>query len=312
MMRLAMIGMGAVGSVFGMDLYNAYPEEFFAIASGSRYQRLSAEGLMVNDVCYPIRVEQPSEDPAATESADVIFVVVKNYGLESAIEDMQQFVGAKTIIVPLLNGISATPRLRKAFPEARVLFGIAMGIDARRTGNAVDFTTRGVLQFGWEQNREPYAPEVAKVHEILAATPIPLEIPEEMEHAVWKKFMLNVGYNQVTAAVDCFIYEVSEVVNYFRLASAAMQEVVEVAKASGVGLTESDREATEKFMAAFPRTAQTSMHQDIKAGRITEVDYFGGTVEEYGRKLGIATPVNSLLREIVKGKEEQNRLKKAE
>ena len=36
-MRIAMIGMGAVGSVFGMDLYNAYPNDFFAIASGSRY-----------------------------------------------------------------------------------------------------------------------------------------------------------------------------------------------------------------------------------------------------------------------------------
>lgn len=307
-MRLAMIGLGAVGSVFGMDLYNAYPEEFFAIASGSRYQRLTAEGLMVNDMRYPIKVEQPQAD---TVPADIIFVVVKNYGLESAIEDMRAFVGEQTIIVPLLNGISATPALRAAFPQARVLFGIAMGIDARRTGNAVDFTTRGVLQFGWEQNKEPYAPEVIQVRDILAATPIPLEIPEEMEHAVWKKFMLNVGYNQVTAAVDCFIYECTEVDNYFRLTSAAMQEVVEIAKASGVGLTEADREATEKFMAAFPRTAQTSMHQDIKAGRITEVDYFGGTVEEYGRRLGIATPINSVLRQIIRGKEEQNRLKNA-
>lgn len=307
-MRLAMIGMGAVGSVFGMDMYNAYPEEFFAIASGSRYQRLAAEGLVVNDVRYPIKVEQPQAD---TVPVDVIFVVVKNYGLASAIEDMRAFVGEQTIIVPLLNGISATPTLREAFPQARVLFGIAMGIDARRTGNAIDFTTRGVLQFGWEQNKAPYAPEVELVHGILAATPIPLEIPEEMEHAVWKKFMLNVGYNQVTAAVDCFIYECTEVADYFAVTSAAMQEVVEIAKASGVGLTEADREATEKFMAAFPRTAQTSMHQDIKAGRITEVDYFGGTVEEYGKRLGIATPVNSLLRRIVRGKEEQNRLKNA-
>lgn len=307
-MRLAMIGMGAVGSVFGMDLYNAYPEEFFAIASGGRFERLSAEGLMVNGETYPVKVEQPQPD---TVPADIIFVVVKNYGLESAIEDMRAFVGEQTIIVPLLNGISATPTLRAAFPQARVLFGIAMGIDARRTGNAIDFTTRGVLQFGWEQNRQPYAPEVEQVRRVLAVTPIPLEIPEEMEHAVWKKFMLNVGYNQVTAAVDCFIYECTEVENYFRLASAAMQEVVDIARASGVGLTEEDREATERFMAAFPRTAQTSMHQDIKAGRITEVDYFGGTVEEYGRRLGIATPINSVLREIIRGKEEQNRLKNA-
>lgn len=305
-MRIAMIGMGAVGSVFGMDLFNAYPDEFFAIAGGSRAERLRREGLVVNDVKYPIRVEEPT---ATTAPADVILVCVKNYGLDSAIEDMRPFVGDGTIILPLLNGISATVKLTAAYPAARVLYGIAMGIDARRTVNAVDFTTRGVLQFGRAQNAEPYADDVALVQGILAKTPIPLEICPDMERACWKKWMLNVGYNQVTAAVDCFIYECTTVPQYFALTSAAMQEVVEIAKRRGVNLTEDDRVATEQFMAEFPRTAQTSMHQDIQAGRITEVDSFGGTVVEYGRECGVPTPVNDVLRRIISGKEEQHRQK---
>lgn len=305
-MRIAMIGMGAVGSVFGMDLYNAWPEDFFAIAAGSRAERLRREGLQVNGQTYPIRVEEPA---AGVKTAELIFVCVKNYGLDGAIADMRPFVGEGTVIVPLLNGISATPRLREAFPKARVLFGIAMGIDARRTVNAIDFTTRGVLQFGWEQNAEPYAPEVQLVHKALAKTPIPLEIAPDMERAVWKKWMLNVGYNQVTAAVDCFIYECTTVPNYFKLTSAAMQEVVELAKARGVDLTEDDRRETEQFMAEFPKTAQTSMHQDIKAGRITEVESFSGTLLAYAEQAGIAAPVNAVLHEIILGKEEQNRQK---
>lgn len=304
-MRIAMIGMGAVGSVFGMDLFNAYPQEFFAIAAGNRAERLRAEGLQVNGENFPLLVEEPVD---GVQPAEIIFVCVKNYGLQAALADMRPFVAEGTIIVPLLNGISATPTLREAFPQAKVLFGIAMGIDARRTVNAVDFTTRGVLQFGWERNREPYAPEVQLVWDILSKTPIPLEVGADMERTCWKKWMLNVGYNQVTAAVDCFIYECTEVPAYFALTSAAMQEVVELAKARGVDLTKADREETERFMAAFPRTAQTSMHQDIKAGRITEVDYFAGIVEEYGRAAGVPTPVNAILRQIVHGKEQQNRL----
>lgn len=304
-MRIAMIGMGAVGSVFGMDLYNAYPEDFFAIATGTRAERLRREGLQVNDVVYPIKVEEPSGD---TLPADVILVCVKNYGLDSAIEDMHAFVGEGTVILPLLNGISATPKLRAAYPMARVLFGIAMGIDARRTVNAIDFTTRGVLQFGLEQNMEPYSAEVVMVRDILAKTPIPWEICPDMEKACWKKWMLNVGYNQVTAAVNCFIWECTAVPQYFKLTSAAMQEVVEIAKVRGVNLTEEDRVATEQFMANFPKTAQTSMHQDILAGRTTEIDSFGGTVVEYGRECGVATPVNAVLAEIIRGKEAQNRL----
>ncbi len=305
-MRIGMIGAGAVGSVFGSDLYTAWPEDFFVIAAGERAERLSREGLVVNGEKFPARVEQPGPD---ARPAELIFVCVKNYGLESAIKDMAPFVGEGTVIVPLLNGISATPMLRAAFTQAKVMFGIAMGIDARRTGHAVDFTTRGVLQYGWERNAEPYRPEVLLVKQALDKTPIPQEIPADMERACWKKWMLNVGYNQVTAAVDCFIYECTTVPNYFRLTSAAMQEVVELAKARGVDLTEADREATEKFMAEFPRTAQTSMHQDIKAGRQTEIASFGGIVVAYGKESGVATPVNAVLQEIVLGKEEQNRQK---
>ncbi len=305
-MRIAMIGMGAVGSVFGMDLYNAYPDDFFAIAAGSRAERLRREGLQVNGEVYPVKVEEPADD---TQPADVILVCVKNYGLPGAINDMRPFVGPGTIILPLLNGISATPMLSRAYPGATVLFGIAMGIDARRTVNAIDFTTRGVLQFGCAQNTEPYAPEVKLVYDILAKTPIPLEVCPDMERACWKKWMLNVGYNQVTAAVNCFIYECTTVPQYFKLTSAAMQEVVELAKVRGVNLTEDDRVATEQFMADFPRTAQTSMHQDIMANRITEIDSFGGTVVEYGRESGVPTPVNAVLCEIIRGKEEQARQK---
>lgn len=130
-----------------------------------------------------------------------------------------------------------------------------------------------------------------------------------MERTIWKKFMLNVGYNQVTAAVDCMIYECTTVANYFTLVRGAMQEVVALAEAKGVDLHAEDRLATEEFMASFPKTARTSMHQDILAGRMTEVDYFGGTVIEMSAEFGLVTPVNYVLQQIVKGKELQNAAK---
>lgn len=305
-MRIAMIGLGAVGSVFGVELHKAYGDDFFAIAAGKYFTRMKNEGITVNDVNYKIKVED-GEAPATP--ADLIFVVVKNYGLDAAILDIKNHVGANTVIVPLLNGITATPRLQAAFPEATVLYGIAMGIDAFRAGNVVDFTTYGVIQFGFGKNVVPYEPAVQLVNEVLSKTPIPLEIPEEMERTIWKKFMLNVGYNQVTAAVDCMIYECTTVANYFTLVRGAMQEVVALAEAKGVDLHAEDRLATEEFMASFPKTARTSMHQDILAGRMTEVDYFGGTVIEMSAEFGLVTPVNYVLQQIVKGKELQNAAK---
>ena len=101
-MRIGMIGAGAIGSVFGADLYASWPDDFFVIAAGARAERIAREGLVVNGEIYPARVEQPAH---GVKPAEIIFVCVKNYGLDSAIADMAPFVGVNTVIVPLLNGI---------------------------------------------------------------------------------------------------------------------------------------------------------------------------------------------------------------
>ena len=50
----------------------------------------------------------------------------------------------------------------------------------------------------------------------------------------------------------------------------------------------------ESTLMALPFQNKPSTLQDLEAGKRTEIDMFAGTVIEYGRKLGIATPVNEM------------------
>ncbi len=85
-------------------------------------------------------------------------------------------------------------------------------------------------------------------------------------------------------------------------AVAAIQEGIDVAKAAGVKLKSEDPEyAWYAASEGLPGTFKTSILQSLELKRPTEIDFINGSVVEWGKKYGIATPVNQTLVTCVKG-----------
>lgn len=286
----AIIGLGAIGSVYGNLLHRAYGRNFAAVADGARAERLRKSGVKVNGVPFFPQVKEPGMEFAA----DLILVCVKNYQLDEAIRDIRGFVGPGTVLLPLLNGVTARERLKEAFPGNKVFYGLAIYIDAVRTEDGVVHTKDGVIQFG-EASNTVLSPEAAAVRGYLSGAGIQAEVCEDMVRAVWKKWMLNVGINQVSAATRSPYGKITTVPSTLALFHEAMMEVVALAKASGIHLDEKDALEFEGAMGNFSPQGKTSMLQDVEAGRRTEVDYFAGTAEALGKKLNVPTPVNHVL-----------------
>lgn len=293
--RTALIGLGAIGTVYGRMLHETYGREFAAVAGGERARRLRENGARINGLSFFPRVVEPGEE----FPADLIVVSVKNYQLDRAIEDIRGFVGKNTVLLPLLNGVTARDRLLAAFPENRVFYGLAIYIDAVRTPEGVLNRENGTIQFGDADNAEP-SPEVEAVRDYLAGAGIRAEVCPDMIRAVWRKWMMNVGVNQVSAVTRSPYGRITSVPSTLALFHEAMMEVVALGKASGIDLGERDALEFEGLMDRFSPEAKTSMLQDVEAKRRTEVDYFGGTVEELGKKLGVPTPVNHVLTLVIR------------
>ena len=177
--------------------------------------------------------------------------------------------------------------------------GLAIYVEAGGTAEGVFNTQDGVIQFGDADNAEP-SPEVEAVRVHLDGAGIRTEVCPDMVRAVWKKWMMNVGVNQVSAITRSPYGKISSVPSTLALFHEAMMEVVALAKASGIDLGERDALEFEGLMDRFSPEGKTSMLQDVEAKRRTEVDYFGGTVEELGKKLGVPTPVNHMLTLLIK------------
>jgi len=298
---IAILGAGAMGGAYAAML-NSVPEfETVFVARGARAARLAREGLIVNDRPLHLPVVPPDK---ATEPVDLVMVALKHHHLAEALPDLTPFIGAQTAIISIMNGLESEETIGAHYGMDKLLLAIAVGIDALREGNRISHRSPGRLIFGEAENKI-ISPRVRRVQDAFTRAGIPHETPEDMRRTLWWKFMINVGMNQTSAATGA-TYGVFRTSDDARaLMQALMEEVITLARAQNVNLSTKD---IENWLAILPDLApagKTSMLQDIEAGRSTEVDIFGGKVVALGRELGLATPVNAALLNIIRVLEAQ-------
>ncbi len=294
--RIAVVGAGAMGSFYASKLADSEPGSVFLIAAGERYDRLKNRGFTVNGKAYRLPVLSPEKEAGP---ADLVIVAVKHHHLEAAIGEMRPFVGDGTLFLSVMNGIDSEERLGAAFGAGKVLYAVAVGIDALREGNAMTYTTQGKLFFGEKENRV-LSERVRRLQALFDRAGIVYETPEDMLRILWWKYMINVGINQVSAVLRApyGVFQTSPEAR--ELMDSAMREVTAVAAAASVNITGEDIENWYGFMARLSPAGKTSMLQDIEAKRKTEVEMFGGKMIELGKTYGIPTPVNETLFRIIR------------
>ena len=118
---------------------------------------------------------------------------------------------------------------------------------------------------------------------------------------MWGKFMLNVGVNQTCLAYSTnYSGTLAEGTEENRIFLAAMREVIELANAYEIDLSEEDLDYYVKIIGTLSPTGVPSMRQDGMAKRYSEVEMFAGTVIRMAKDKDIQTPANELLYKKIK------------
>lgn len=293
---VVVLGAGAMGAAYASRFYDMDPGSISFAASGSRYHRLNSEGLIVNNEHYKISVLSPEDD---TPPADLIIVALKHHHLETALQEIHNRVGEKTIFLSIMNGLDSEPMIGSKFGEEKVLYATAVGIDAQRNGNVINYSKDGTIFFGEAENTV-VSERVQTIQTLFDNAGIKYQTPADMIRVMWWKFMINVGINQPSAVLSApyGIFQTSA--HAQQIMESAMREALQVAIAAGVNLGEKDIQDWYPVLNTLDPEGKTSMLQDIEAGRRTEVDIFAGKVIELGKKYSIPTPVNEFLFHAIK------------
>lgn len=290
--NVSLIGLGALGVLFGHALQKSMPVgSFTVVANDARIIRYQEQGVFDNgEICaFHLESDQMEDKPC-----DLAIFAVKYNGLSAAINSMRGRIGKETIIISLLNGIRSEAELGEAFGYEKVLYCVAQGMDAVKEENKVSYKNRGMLVIG---NGDSYG-SLQKVEEVLAflnSHGIVATTEENMERKIWSKFMLNVGVNQVLALQGGNYRVIQKEGMERQRMIAAMREVMEISKKTGINLTEEDLDYWLKIIGTLNPEGKPSMRQDIEAKRKSELELFAGTVMAYGEKYDIATPINDMI-----------------
>jgi len=293
--KVAILGAGAMGAAYA-SLFKAGGFDVSFIAGGSRYERLSSQPIIVNGTSYDVSVLHPSQ---RAEPVDLILVALKHHHLTQAIPDLANFVGEHTIILSVLNGLDSEEAIGAQFGMDKLLYTVAVGMDAVRTGGEVTFTTMGKLIFG-EARNENLSTRVKMVQLALDLVSIAYETPVDMLKTMWWKFMVNVGVNQASAVMQA-PYGIFQTSNDAQaLMVTLFKEVIVLSQYAGVNLGETAVFDWYTVLHTLSPEGKTSMLQDIEAGRKTEVEIFAGKVVELGEKYGVPTPINQTMLQIIR------------
>ncbi|ADK13940.1 ketopantoate reductase family protein [Clostridium ljungdahlii] len=296
--NVSIIGMGAMGCAYSSQIFkNIQDINVKIIAEGKRAERYRKDGFVINGEKYFYDVAEPDEK---CEAADLIIVAVKYNQLKEAVTQIKNHVGDNTIIISLLNGITSEEILGEVYGKDKMLYSISAGIDAVREGHQnVKFKNIGYIDFGEESN-DILTDKVKTLKEFFNKAKIENKIPKDMIRSLWWKFMVNVGINQTSAVLKANYGVFQREQAAINIMRNAMEEVILVSQKAGVNLTEEDIEDWVKVLNKLSPEGKTSMCQDIMAKRKTEIEIFGGTVVELGKKYNVLTPINSTLTDIIK------------
>lgn len=288
---VGILGMGALGMLFGNILTRKLgPEAVCFLMDDARYERHKDDVYTING-----ETVQLSKCRAADAGPlDLILVAVKYPALEQSLQSLQAAVGPDTLILSLLNGISSEPILAARFGADKVLHTVSQGMDAMHFGSSLTYTKTGRLHIG--VTKPAMEEKLSRLVRFFDSTGFPYVVEPDILYRMWSKFMLNVGINQTCMVFDCS-YEKALVPgseeNVFFL--SAMREVILLARAEGIGLSEKELLEYIDIIRSLDPKAIPSMEQDRVNKKPTEVELFAGTVRALAQKHGIPVPANDFL-----------------
>ncbi len=299
-MKVAVIGAGAMGSLFGGRLARAGVQAILYDVYREHIQAVQGEGLAIEDaasgeieICRP----EATVEPEIAAQADFLLVFVKSSATASVAAQFAAIAPPEAVAVTVQNGLGNEGTLKRHFGAGRTAAGVtsqgATFLGPGRIRHAGSGPTHLCMS---DKANERLAPLV----EALNAAGLPTEIEGDIESLVWSKLLINVGINALTALLGVPNGRLLELPESRELMAGLIAEAQAVAEARGIALTYPDPLAAVQAVAEKTGRNRSSMLQDFDRCRPSEIDVINGAIVREAEAAGIPVPVNRTVTALVR------------
>ncbi len=302
-MKIAVVGTGAMGSIYAALLADAGNEVWAVDTWAAHVEAMNTAGLRVEGASggRTVRVNATT-DVADAGACDLYILATKADGVGPAARAITSHMRPDSLVLTIQNGLGAGERIAEHMPTDNVLLGVAEGFGASMRGpghahhNGMKLIRIGEMTGG----RMDRAQTIAQVWRDAG---FDVAAFDDIEKLIWEKYVVNCTFSAPCAAFDCTLGELMAAPDRWAVALGCTAEIYALGKALGVAFSYDD---PVEYVTAFGKRmpdARPSMLLDHHAGRVSEIDALNGMAAVLGTHLNIATPYNETFTAIIRAKE---------
>jgi 2-dehydropantoate 2-reductase len=298
-MKIAVVGAGAMGSLFGASLAEAGNEVWLHDVWVAHVEAINQDGLAIErgGKTRTLRIDATT-DPEQIGQAELIIIFVKSTHTAAAAETARKLAGSAGVVMTLQNGMGNADILAEFIDPERVLAGTtshgATMLGPGRIRHAgVGATTIGA----WAATKQGQK-LASRLSDFFTGIGIDSEAVDDVRSVLWNKLLINIGINAITALTAIKNGQILDLEITRYLSRKAVEEAMKIAGRMNINVRQ---DAVDHVSAVAQETAanRSSMGQDVDNRRQTEIGTINGYIVREAKRLGMQAPVNETLTALV-------------
>lgn len=299
-MKVAIVGAGALGCVFGARLTTAGHDTWLVHHREEYVDRLNDGGLTLEEKdgsteTFDVRATIDAFDVGP---ADLVVVFVKAHQTEAALDQHAACIGPATNLLSLQNGLRHYERLVGIAGEDRAFAGVTYQGAVVEDPGYVRVTSNGPSTFGGTDEEA-----ARRIASILEGAGLPVELVDDPRPTIWAKQLVSLPIKPLAALTRLSNGELVDTEETRRLMERIVAEAARVADSKGIDIPMDDPMEVVVEACQESHSHYSSMLQDVWAERKTEIDEVNGAIVDLAREEEVDVPVNELVTDLVRALE---------
>lgn len=297
-MRIAIIGAGAMGCLFAGLLVRKGHNVLLADHDRGKLAWIEQHGVRIDETDESFTVyPQVVYDPACSQHADLVILLVKTTATQAAMRLFAALAGEHALVLTLQNGLGNADDLAAFVSPEQIVVGTTLQGSTLLSHGHVRHTGCGRTVIGWHRLQSDT--RLAEIANLFRAAGIDTAVTDNILPAIWEKVLINAGINALTALLDVPNGELLGSAETLAAMRSLVAEAVAVAAAQGCDFYVD--QAMERCRQAAQATAAnlSSMLQDIRRGRSTEIARINGAIADLGEKHGVPVPCSRQITQLI-------------
>ena len=303
-MRIAVIGAGAMGSIYGGHL-SQNNEVYLVDTAAQVVEHVRKEGIKIQengeDVIYHPQAVTSTE---GLEPVDLVILFVKSLFSRAALSGNKGLIGPDTYVMTLQNGSGHEDILGEFVGQDHIVIGTTedngavLGLGHIRRGGEGN-TNVGMLV----EDKDGFLP---KLKEAFDCCGFNVKIHANIQQLIWNKLFTNVSLSAVTGILQVDMGYIASNAHAWAMTRRLIKEAVAVAHAMGLEADEEAIAAKVRKTSEMSPNGCTSIRADLRDGRKSEVDTISGSVVRAAAKVGVPVPCHEFVVNMVHALEGKN------